>query len=197
MDTEKKGTYIIAEAGTSHNGSIDMGYQLIDAAADAGADCVKFQIVFAGEIIHPDSGLVDLPNGKTPLYQVFKNIEENADFYRNLKSYCRKRKIDFLATPFGLKSAALLKQLKPEAVKIASPELNHYPLLQEVSSWECPVILSTGVSTASDIKKAVSITGKKTFLLHCITSYPAPEEEYNLLLIKTLFKPFRPENRGI
>ena len=190
MNIDNGKTYIIAEAGTSHSGDITKGYELIEAAADAGADCVKFQIVFADEIIHPDSGLVDLPNGKTPLFDVFKKLEEDFTFYWNLKTYCGKKGIDFLATPFGLRSAALLKRLSPAAVKIASPELNHYPLLREISSWKCPVILSTGVSTEDDIKKALSITGREGFLLHCITSYPAPEEEYNLLLVKTLSERF-------
>ncbi len=179
-------TYIIAEAGTSHGGDIRKGYELIEKAKEAGADCVKFQIVFADEIIHPDSGLVDLPNGKTALFDVFRGLEEDYTFYWNLKNHCIKTGIDFLATPFGLKSASLLKKLNPDAVKIASPELNHYPLLQEISSWNCPVILSTGVSTVSDIEKALSITGTESYLLHCITSYPAPEEEYNLKLIKSL-----------
>ena len=190
MSIKTDSTYIIAEAGTSHRGDIIKGYELIAAAEEAGADCVKFQIVFADEIIHPGSGLVDLPNGKTPLFNVFKELEEDFTFYLNLKTYCGKKGIDFLATPFGLKSAAILKELNPSAVKIASPELNHYPLLKEVSSWQCPVILSSGVSTEEDIEKALSVTGKKGFLLHCITSYPAPEEEYNLLLVKTLSDKF-------
>ena len=191
MNIKADRTYIIAEAGTSHSGNITKGYELIEAAKEAGADCVKFQIVFADEIIHPASGLVDLPNGKTPLFDVFKELEEDFTFYWNLKTYCEKKGIDFLATPFGLRSAALLKKLNPGAVKTASPELNHYPLLREISSWGCPVILSTGVSTEEDIEKALSITGREGFLLHCITSYPAPEEEYNLLLIKTLSDRFQ------
>ena len=190
MNIKEKKTYIIAEAGTSHNGDIGKGFELIDAAAEAGADCIKFQIVFADEIIHPDSGMVDLPNGKTALFDVFRELEEDFTFYLNLKTYCFKKGIDFLATPFGLKSAQLLKKLNPEAVKIASPELNHYPLLKEVTSWKCPVILSTGVSTESDIEKALAITGKGGYLLHCITSYPAPEDEYNILLVKNISEKF-------
>lgn len=186
MELKQGKPYIIAEAGTSHNGDINRGLELIDAAAYADADCVKFQIVFAEEIIHPGAGMVDLPNGKTPLFKIFREIEADIEFYRQLKSYSEKRGVSFLATPFGLKSALLLKELGTDAVKIASPELNHYPLLKEVSSWDCPVILSTGVSTVSDIEKALSITGDKSVLLHCITSYPAPEEEYNLKTIQTL-----------
>ena len=191
MSIKTDRTYIIAEAGTSHGGDITKGYELIDAAFESGADCVKFQIVFADEIIHPDSGLVNLPNGKTPLFDVFKKLEEDFTFYWNLKTYCGKKGIDFLATPFGLRSAAVLKEINPSAVKIASPELNHYPLLKEISLWGCPVILSTGVSTEEDIEKALLITGREGFLLHCITSYPAPEEEYNLLLVKTLSDKFK------
>jgi len=186
MDFWKKKTFIIAEAGTSHMGDLKKGHELIDAAVFSGADCVKFQVVFADEIIHPDSGMVDLPNGKTPLFNVFKDLEQDFNFYNDLKSYCEKRGIKFLATPFGLKSANLLKQLQTDAVKIASPELNHYPLLEEINSFADLIILSTGVSTVSDIEKALSITGLNTILLHCITSYPAPETEYNLRTLKTL-----------
>ncbi len=190
MNIKKGKTYIIAEAGTSHGGNINKAFKLINAAKDSGADCVKFQIIFADEILHPDSGLVNLPNGETSLFSVFKELEKDFSFYRELALYCKRKDIDFLATPFGLKSAAFLKRLNPGAVKIASPELNHYPLLKEISSWNCPVILSTGVSTESDIRKALSITGNNSFILHCITSYPAPEEEYNILLVKTLSEKF-------
>ncbi len=183
-------TFIIAEAGTSHMGNLEKGFELIDAAAWAGADCIKFQIVFADEIIHPESGLVDLPNGKIPLFEIFRSLEKDIEFYRKLKDHAKERKIAFLATPFGIRSTQILKKLDVDSVKIASPELNHYPLLDEVKKLGCRIILSTGVSTLSDIEKALMHTGKNTVLLHCITSYPAPEEEYNLKLIPTLSEVF-------
>jgi N-acetylneuraminate synthase len=92
----------------------------------------------------------------------------------------------FLCTPFGLRSARILKSIGVQAIKIASPESNHYPLLQEVAGYKLPVIASTGVTTAGDIERMLSILGKNTVLLHCITSYPAPEEEYNIRILPNL-----------
>ena len=99
----------------------------------------------------------------------------------------REAGLDFLATPFGLDSAALLRALEPEEIKIASPEVNHIPLLQEIASWHLPVILSSGVSRLGDLETALDILGRdRTTLLHCVTSYPAPEEEYNLAVLPHL-----------
>jgi len=178
--------YIIAEAGTSHGGSLEKGFKLIEKAAASGADCVKFQVVFADEIVHPLCGSIKLPGGETSIYERFKEIEKDEEFYLKLKQEAEKCGITFLATPFGIKSAQLLRNIGVSMIKIASPELNHYPLLKEVSGYSLPLILSGGVSTLTDIEKAVSITGTGITFLHCVTSYPAPEEDYNLSLIKTL-----------
>jgi len=180
--------FIIAEAGTSHQGSIEKGYKLIEKAAWAGADCVKFQVVFADEIIHPLSGKVKLPGGNISLYEKFKELEQNEDFFFKLKQDTEKSGLIFLATPFGIKSARMLKNIGVSVIKIASPEINHYSLLEEVSSYDLPLMLSGGVSTLSDIEKAVERIGfqRNITFLHAVTSYPAPEEDYNLALLKTL-----------
>lgn len=180
-------TFIIAEIGTSHGGNIDKAKRLIDASKEAGADCAKFQVVIADEIIHPNTGLVNLPGGATPLYDVFKSLEQPVSFYNELKKYTESIDMDFLASPFGIKSARLLKDIGSKQYKVASPELNHIPLLKELSTYNSPLIISTGVSKLEDIEKALEVTKKKDVtLLHCITSYPAPEEDYNLKLIPNL-----------
>jgi len=178
--------FIIAEIGTAHGGDLKKAFTLIDAAAATGCDCVKFQMVYADEIIHPLTGEVELPGGKTRLYDVFKSLEQTPAFYKELKAYTEKQKLEFLCTPFGLQSAAQLYDIQVKAFKIASPELNHFPLLHAVAAYNLPVILSTGVSTLGDIEAAVNITGRQSLLLHCITQYPAPEKEYNLKLIHLL-----------
>jgi len=178
--------FIIAEAGTSHQGSIEKGYRLIEKAAWTGADCVKFQIVFADEIIHPLSGKVKLPGGNISLYEKFKELEKNEDFFFKLKQEAEKCGLIFLATPFGVKSARMLRSIGVSLIKVASPEINHYELLEEVSSYNLPLILSGGVSTLSDIEKAVEITGQNITFLHAVTAYPAPAEDYNLALLQTL-----------
>ncbi len=178
---------LIAELGTSHMGSLERARALIDAAVQAGADCIKFQLVRAAEILHPRSGLVELPTGKIALYDHFKALERDISFYAALKEHTEKRGALFLCSPFGIGSARELKSLGAQALKIASPELNHFPLLREAASYGLPLFLSSGVSTAGDIERALSITGRTGIvLLHCITAYPAPEEQYNVSVVQTL-----------
>ena len=184
----KERTFIIAEIGTAHNGSLGKAMDLIHAARDAGADCVKFQYVLAEEILHPLAGKVSLPGGSVPLYNRFKTLERKPDFYKNLKDEAEASGLTFLCTPFGIRSADVLKELQVDAVKIASPELNHYPLLDRVRTF--PLIISTGVSTLSDIDRALAHCPEETAILHCITAYPAPETEYNLTVLPNLLHIF-------
>jgi sialic acid synthase SpsE len=182
---------VIAELGTSHNGDIVKARQMIEAAGEAGADCVKFQMVFADEILHPNTGEVDLPGGKIRLYDKFKALETPPEFYKEIKEYTELSGLIFLCTPFGLKSASILRELKPKFVKIASPELNFTSLLEEIAGWKLPVLLSCGVSRLSDIETAIEIFKREIdtssiCLLHCVTSYPAPLIDYNLKVLPNL-----------
>ena len=188
---------IIAEIGTSHEGSFEKACALVDAAADSGSDTIKFQWVYADEILHPKTGFVKLPTGNIPLYERFKQLECPLSFYKDIIDYVHSKGCKFCCSPFGLRSLRELLELNPDFVKIASPELNHYKMLEALRDWRenqkargekpVPVILSSGVSKLSDIDKAVRITGcEDVSLLHCITSYPAPEDEYNIRLVSTL-----------
>jgi sialic acid synthase SpsE len=160
---------------------------MVDAAREAGAECVKFQIVYADEILHPNTGEVALPGGNIRLYDRFKALERPPDFFAAIKEHACSQGLAFLCTPFGIRSARELRALNPFALKIASPELNHEPLLREAASYGLPVYLSTGVSRLGDIEEALSLLkGVPVCLLHCVTSYPAPPEEYNLTLINSL-----------
>lgn len=220
---------VIAEIGTAHSGSLDKAFALIDAAADAGADCVKFQWVYADEILHPDTGFVTLPGGAVRLYDRFRSLELDSSFYSACMDYARKKGLLFACSPFGLRSLKELAAIQPDAIKIASPEVNHYPLLEACASYygKIPIILSSGVSRLGDIENAVDIlegegrgadykaeSGSNAdscgtdracqgdllaaqkaampplTLLHCITSYPAPEEEYNVRCVETLRRVF-------
>ena len=183
---------VIAEIGTAHNGSLERAKELIDAARLSGADAVKFQIVYADEILHPDTGFVTLPGGKIRLYDRFRELEVAPVFYADAAAYARKTGIGFLASPFGLKSLAELDALDPDCVKIASPELNHFPLLEAASRLKRPVILSSGVSTLGDIDRALEIarSAQEIALLHCVTSYPAPETDYNVNVLESLASAF-------
>lgn len=232
--------YIIAEIGTSHGGDINKAKQLIDVAKRSGADCVKFQWVYAKEILHPNTGFVKLPGGNIPLYERFKELEVPPAFFRKAKDYAHSIGIDFGCSPFGEQSLQELWSIKPDCIKIASPELNHFPMLEKLCKLESkakkkiPIILSSGVSKEIDILKALNVfcsnkldktdildridisenldnfdnlekiyfleklnkinttTNKLPYisLLHCITSYPAPETEYNLAVLNTLSNKF-------
>ncbi|MDR2509975.1 MAG: N-acetylneuraminate synthase family protein [Spirochaetaceae bacterium] len=182
---------IIAELGTSHGGSLEKARRLIHAASSAGADCVKTQIVFADEILHPHTGFVPLPGGDVSLYDAFKSVERDLNFYRALKEEAVRHGLLFLAAPFGMRSAVMLFELGVDFVKIASPELNHIPLLRYVCSRRLPLLLSSGVSKLADIEAAVEIAEASAprssiCLLHCVTAYPAPEEDCNVSLLENL-----------
>jgi sialic acid synthase SpsE len=177
---------ITAELGTAHGGDPERALRLLEAAAAAGADAVKLQAVFADEILHPASGSVELPGGPVDLYRRFGELEQDASFYAAVRERARKLGLLFFCSVFGSKSLRLISALEPEAIKIASPEINHLPLLREAAAAGPPLILSGGVSTLGDLERALAITGTGSLLLHCVTAYPAPEEEYNLKLIPSL-----------
>jgi len=179
--------FVIAEIGTGHLGERSKAKELIRAAAEAGADCAKFQVVFAEEIIHPLTGELNLPGGRVRLYDRFLQVEQDEDFYRFCKDETEAAGMVFLASPFGLRSTRLLQTLGSPWFKVASPELNHFPMLELLRSFQKPVILSSGVSRLEDIERAVEVfEGLPVSLLHCITAYPAPPEEYNLRVLRPL-----------
>jgi N-acetylneuraminate synthase len=175
----------------------------VAAASASGADAAKFQAVYAGEILHPACGPVELPGGSVPLYERFRSLERGQEFYAELKDLCEKAGLLFICSPFGIQSARILKEIGTPVFKIASPELNHFPLLREAAAYGRPLILSSGVSRLGDIEKAITLiretapdpgekqAGKTAALppltlLHCVTAYPAPEEQYNIRLIPNL-----------
>ncbi|MCX7025608.1 MAG: N-acetylneuraminate synthase family protein [Spirochaetes bacterium] len=183
---------VIAEIGTGHGGDIVKARELVDAAAASGADCAKFQHVYADEIIHPKTGLVPLPGGAIPLYERFRSLELPVDFLTSVKEHAERRGMIFLCTPFGLRSARELRSIGVEGFKVASPELNFTRLLDELAKYGLPVVLSSGVSRLADIEAALDrlrATGADmagVALLHCVTAYPAPETDYNLRLVTNL-----------
>lgn len=190
---------IIAEIGTSHEGSLEKAKLLVDAATESGANTIKFQWVYADEILHPDTGFVKLPTGNIPLYERFRQLECDKSFYIQMQDYVRSKGCKFCCSPFGLRSMQELLSIKPDIVKIASPELNHHKMLHLLADYRAkqpdgekvPVVISSGVSKLADIEKAIEILGREgVSLLHCITSYPAPEEEYNLKVITNLMAIF-------
>ncbi|MEM5948277.1 N-acetylneuraminate synthase family protein [Spirochaetia bacterium 38H-sp] len=185
---------VVAELGTSHNANRSMLEKLIKAAVASGADWIKGQVVFADEILHPDAGIVKLPGGDVALFDRFKSLEQDYDFYRFFAELVLSEGALPFFSVFGKRSLELVLTLYKDtgglfpALKIASPELNYYQLIRQAAKC-MPLVLSTGVSRLSDMENAaewVKESGGDFMFLHCVTSYPAPEEDYNLSLLPHL-----------
>lgn len=155
-------TFIIAEAGVNHNGSIDMAKELIDVAAASDADAVKFQTFQADKLLASmaPKAAYQLANtdANESQYTMLKRLELKADDHVLLVEHCRSKKIQFLSTPFDLESLYFLTQtLNVSAIKIASGEITNAPLLLKAAQTGKPIILSTGMTTLGDIEAALNI----------------------------------------
>ena len=183
--------YLIAEAGVNHNGSVDMERQLIDVSADAGVDCVKFQMRDAEELFR--AGVVDDMSAEDIGFQyimhLIKNCELSREQYEELAQYSAAKGLQFLCTPWDRKSVDTLDQIGVPAFKIASADLPNLELLQAVASKGKPLIVSTGMSTLNEIDTTVEFLKSidaSFVLLHCNSSYPTAFKDVNLRFIQTL-----------
>ncbi len=187
--------FIIAEAGVNHNGSLKLAKQLVAAAQAAGADAVKFQTFVADQVMVDSAPKakyqLKLTNkGETQL-EMAKGFELTFDDFVQLRDYAKEKGIMFISTPFDLPSARFLINLKLPAIKIASGEITNYPLLDLLASARRPLILSTGMSTMSEIKKALThLKSCPVILLHCTSNYPTLYKNVNLKVIKSLAHSF-------
>lgn len=186
--------YIIAEVGVNHNGDINLAKQMIDAAKDAGIDAVKFQTFVAENLVSSCAEKADYQKETTgsdeSQLDMIKKLELSFDDFAELKSYCTSRNLDFMSTPFDFESIDFLAELGQEIFKIPSGEITNLPYLLEIGTLKQKVILSTGMSTLSEIADALEIlkdagTAEIT-LLHCNTAYPTPYEDVNLNAMQTL-----------
>lgn len=186
--------FIIAEAGVNHNGDIKRALDLVDAAAEAGADAVKFQTFSADRLV---TGLspkatyqCETTDPKESQFEMLKKLELSEDAHRELKGRAEKHGMIFLSTPFDPESADLLEKLGVLAFKVGSGELTDIPLLKHIASKRRPMILSTGMSTMEEVTQAVRTVQKagleEIALLHCVSAYPAPWEDVHLLAMQDL-----------
>jgi N,N'-diacetyllegionaminate synthase len=190
--------FIIAEAGVNHNGSLKMAKKMIDTAVSAGVDAVKFQIFDPDEMVRRDAPKAEYQKstGGKNQYEMLKKLALNNEAFTILAAYCRKRGLQFLASPFDEKSVDLMEELKVPIYKVASGEITNLLLLRKIGALGKRVILSTGMATTEEISEALRIlikagTSKKNItLLHCTTAYPAPVEEVNLRAIPELGRKF-------
>ena len=136
---KKNGLFIIAEAGVCHLRDLKKGYEIIEKAANCGVSAIKFQHVLADEIVLSSVGEINFAAGRVNLYQKFKEMEVSFDFLNKLKNYCEKKNVLFLCSSFGSKSTEDLTKMNVEAYKIASPELNDYPLWRQILATKKPI----------------------------------------------------------
>ena len=178
-------TFIIAEAGSNHDGKFKRAKELIDKAANAGVDAVKFQTFRVEQMYR---------GGRNQnLQDTFSQYEMPYDWIPRLHEYCEDRGVLFLSTPFDEQSADELAEYVP-AFKIASLTASHKPLLEHVGQYNKPVILSTGAQTINEVRESVEILRDagtdEIVLLQCVSSYPTPLEDSNIRVIDTLQEQF-------
>ncbi len=180
--------FIIAEAGVNHNGSLKLAKQLVDAAVEAKADAVKFQTFIPEKVASVFAQKADYQLETTDVEEnqldMIRKLWLDFDSFRELNSYCNKKNILFLSTPFDIESLEFLMSIKMPIIKIPSGEINNLPLLLAIARTRKPAILSTGMSDLGEIEYArdtlVENGCPSVSILHCNTEYPTPYEDANI-----------------
>lgn len=180
--------FVIAEAGVNHNGNLELAKKLVDAAKDAGADCVKFQTFISKNIVSRKASKADyqklLTDPVETQYDMLKKLELSHDEFKELYEYCNLKRIEFMSTAFDLESIEFLESLEISKWKIPSGDITNLPYLVRIARIHKPIILSTGMCTLDEIRTVINIlkdnnAGDLT-VLHCTTEYPTPFKDVNL-----------------
>ena len=193
-------TLIIAEAGVNHNGDINLAKQLIDAAAEAGADLVKFQTFSADRLATRIAEKAEYQSQNTDnqesQYEMLRRLELTPEMHNQLILHCAKRNIGFFSTGFDIESVDLLVSLGQNHFKIPSGEITNLPHLRHIGRIRKSVILSTGMATMDEIEAAINVleqagtTRADITVLHCTTEYPTPMNEVNLRAMQSIKNTF-------
>ena len=188
--------FIIAEAGVNHNGSIDLAKKLIDVAADAGADAVKFQTFNADRLATKLAHKADYQKSNTSAdesqYEMLKKLELDEDKHKVIIEYCKQKQIMFLSSAFDNESVDMLNNFGMAIFKIPSGEITNLPYLRHVGGLKKPIILSSGMSDLGDIKNALDVliecgvSKDQLTVLHATTEYPCPIQEVNISAMQTI-----------
>jgi len=196
----KSSVYIIAEAGVNHDGDIDIAKRLIDAAANAGADAVKFQTFKASEIVTAQAQKAayqkETSDSAESQLMMLKKLELDAEAHTELLAHCKTKNIEFLSTPFDSESLDMLLEMGISVIKIPSGEITNLPYLRHAGAKDKKIIVSTGMATLLEVKEAVQALEQagtslaNITLLHCNTQYPTPFEDANLRAMQTLVDTF-------
>ena len=195
--------FIIAEAGVNHNGSLEIAEQLVDVAAAAGADAIKFQTFKAETLVSKTAQKAEYQkrttDGQETQFEMIKKLELDVSAHKHLIAYCAEKGIEFFSTPFDNDSIDLLDQLGVRVIKVASGEITNLPYLRKVGCLNKQVILSTGMSSLLDIEMALGVlieagtVKENVTVLHANTEYPTPMEDVNLRAMKTIADAFNVE----
>ena len=198
----KNRVLIIAEAGVNHNGDITLAKKLIDAAADAGVDYVKFQTFNSKKLVSKSAQKADYQKQNTndeveSQLKMLQKLELSKNDHLILIDYCKAKNIKFLSTAFDLDSIDFLEELKIDLWKIPSGEITNLPYLRKLGGLGKPVIISTGMAEMSEIEDAINVVTssgtdiKDITVLHCNTEYPTPMQDVNLTAMNTIKDVFK------
>ncbi len=185
--------YIIAEIGINHNGDLEIAKQMIDAAVHAGVDAVKFQKRTPEVCTPPEQQkqMRDTPWGYITYLEYRYKVEFNEEQYREIDRYCKEKGIPWMVSVWDEPSVDFMEQFDTPAYKIPSASLTDHNLLRYARKTGKPLIISTGMSTMEQIRKAVHIIGTENLvIMHCTSTYPCEPEELNLRMIETLRREF-------
>ena len=196
----KNKVLIIAEAGVNHNGSMELARKLVDAAAEAGVDMVKFQTFKAEKLVTIDAAQAEYQQKNTgkseSQYATLKRLELSERDHEELIAYCQQKGIRFFSTAFDMESLDYMRSLNLGIWKIPSGEITNYPYLKKIASYGEPVILSSGMCSMDDIQAALDVLTSSGLskddisLLHCNTEYPTPWGDVNLNAMPAMGKYF-------
>jgi N-acetylneuraminate synthase len=190
--------YVVAEIGANHNGDMALCRRLVEAAADCGADAVKFQSWSAASLVSEQEYARNTRyangNGRPTLHESVSRYQLTPDAHRETAAFCRERGVVFFSSCFSRAEVDLLESLEVPAYKIASMDVNHLPLLAHVAATGKPVLLSTGMATLGEVERALETLraggAGPVALLHCVSIYPAPPSMVNLRMLETWRRAF-------
>ncbi|MBT4790928.1 MAG: N-acetylneuraminate synthase [Halobacteriovoraceae bacterium] len=193
-------TLIIAEAGVNHNGDLHLAKKLIDVACDAGADYVKFQLFKTELVISKFAKKAEYQKETTDpeesQLEMVKKLELSKEEHFELLTYCKKKDIKYLSSPFDHWSIDLLEEMNTDLYKVPSGEITNLPYLRKISTLNKPIIVSTGMATLTEVRDCLEvlmsngITREMITVLHCNTEYPTPMIDVNLNAMNTIKNEF-------
>ncbi|MCZ8536936.1 N-acetylneuraminate synthase family protein [Paenisporosarcina quisquiliarum] len=180
---------VIPEVGINHEGDIEKAFQMVDDAYKAGAEIVKFQSHIIEDEMIPEAGKIIPGNSKESILDIMSRCTLTLEEEKELKAYVESKKMIFMSTPFSRAAANHLENLDVDIYKIGSGECNNYPLIEHISSFGKPIIMSTGMNDIESVNKSVEIMEKYKIpyaLLHCVSMYPTPYDKVRLGAINDL-----------